>query len=563
MSKNELKTAEKSWLAYEVNGLKKPPAEVAKKYNLSRQLVNKYARHASEGRTYHSKGGAPSKLDEVSKAVVTSALGGEKRIQLSTEESNELIINEQLRTASRRNKAGCQQKPINKKTLKSLKSELGVNTYVAEETTDAREIACANIRNAVCAMAQFHSGSKLAPHAALQYIFDATTGEVGDKVIGNNRRSPTADIIGEVQHHRSKKVRKRRGSQGLTALFVKLYNLMGALGHFAPVVYCIADANMADGDIDWYDMDAGVFGIGRYDKAVIVLCKTRNMCLAFYDKYWMDVVLPFINEERAAQNLTGYPAICNCDGEDMQIDSFSNETFYKAVTEANVVVDKPPASTSEITQACDQELFVTFKTDLLKQTDDDVEPDSTEFKAVANVYAMHQTKMKQKMPAAHVRMGCYGLCRVRNAVQNTFTAPRAKKSFKTIGQWPYSKETVLGQCTTKLTEVEETTIFGALDKLTTAYEAKGELVHEDFEAAKVANNDKAGAKKKEDGATCRMRSVRLTHPLAHAKMSSKAPEKALRKEKRKASALNKAAALASGEQVVHAYVPRKRVKKGK
>ena len=72
------------------------------------------------------------------------------------------------------------------------------------------------------------------------------------------------------------------------------------------------------------------------------------------------------------------------------------------------------------------------------------------------------------------------------------------------------------------------------------------------------NNDKKNRKPKEDGATCRMRSVRLTHPHQHDGMAEKAPAKAVRKEKRKQSKEKKEQGMENGSRVVKPYQPKKR-----
>jgi hypothetical protein len=92
------------------------------------------------------------------------------------------------------------------------------------------------------------------------------------------------------------------------------------------------------------------------------------------------------------------------------------------------------------------------------------------------------------------------------------------------------------------------------------YDEWGTLTSADYDAKGIANNDKENAKPKEDGATCRMRSVRLTNPKQHDKMNDKAPAKSERKVKRKAAKERKETGLKDGTFQVKAYKPKPKKK---
>ena len=523
-----LSLREKEYIAFEVNCLGRCPTELQNKYGLSRSAVRKYAEHVLKGITLHDGGGAPPKFDSMSRETITKMLGGEKRIQVSAEDAKIIYKDEQMATASRRNQAVSQQTSPDKRTITKLEADLNIKSYRAEETTDAREIACANVRNTVSTLVQFNSGSILSPHGALQGNFDSTTVQVGDKSLDPKRR---AKMIGGVQQNKSIKVKKRNGQAGITAYFIKLYAAINAIGGYGELVYCLADANMKEGDMDWYEIDAGVFGLNQHDKAHIVFSKTRAMGDAFCEKYWRKIVIPFMVAERERYGLDGKMAQVNCDGESSQIDVFATTTIYQEVKEADITVDKPSGSTTEITQACDQELFIEMKKENKKYDDSDVDIDSPEFKCITTILAKHQTKTKKLMPPAHVRQAAFGLMRVRMAAQNALTGPRARRSFVKIGQWPFDKKKVLQQCTTKLTVDQEAAIFAALPKLTSQYDSFGELVQKNFDDANIFNNDIPGKKLKEDGATNRKRSCRLTHHVQHDQMLAKQPAREVAKEK--------------------------------
>jgi hypothetical protein len=224
------------------------------------------------------------------------------------------------------------------------------------------------------------------------------------------------------------------------------------------------------------------------------------------------------------------------------------------------MVDKPSASTTEITQACDQDIFMEGKKEAAKITDDDVDTQGLSFTTMTAILAAHQTRISKMMPAPHVRMAAYGVCRVQMASQNAYTPPRTKKCFKRIGQHPFNPKVVLSHCTTKLSSDQEKIILASYPALTIQYDEWGTLTSADYDAKGIANNDKENAKPKEDGATCRMRSVRLTNPKQHDKMAVKAPAKAERKVKRKAAKERKETGLKDGTFQVKAYKPKPKKK---
>ena len=60
-----LSLEEKTYLAHLVNNDGWKPIEIGKRYNISRQLVSKYARSVREGRPLYSLGGKPPVLDTI------------------------------------------------------------------------------------------------------------------------------------------------------------------------------------------------------------------------------------------------------------------------------------------------------------------------------------------------------------------------------------------------------------------------------------------------------------------------------------------------------------------
>ena len=547
------------WIAHMVNKKGVSPTELGRTLAISKSVIQKYAGAARKGLTLHKSGGRPTIFDSPAQKLIVDELGGEKRIQLSTDEVDNVYKINLQDTALRRNKAACQQKPPDKRTIANFEKKLGIKDYACEETSDARADACANIRNTVSTVVQFNSANQLCSHSALHLNFDATQYSVGDKATKGAKKS-RCKMIGKVQGNKSKKTRKSKGKKGQVGYFVKQYVGIQPTGTVAPLVYCLADNNMTDGTIDVHEVEPGLLGLNSLDKSNVVFAKDRSMNSAFYQWFWRKVLIPHSVEVRKQYHLEDKLFSVNCDGEDTQIDSFSDEEFFKEVTAANIMVDKPSASTTEITQACDQDIFMEGKKEAAKLTDDDIETEGLPFTTMTRILAEHQTRISKTMPAPHVRMAAFGVCRVQMASQNAYTAPRNKKCFKRIGQYPFNAKVVLSHCTTKLSSAQETVILTSYPALTTQYDEWGTLTAADFDAKGIANNDKENAKPKEDGATCRMRSVRLTNPKQHDKMANKAPAKAERKVKRKLAKERKETGLKEGTFVVKAYKPKSKEK---
>lgn len=295
----------------------------------------------------------------------------------------------------------------------------------------------------------------------------------------------------------------------------------------------------------------------------IVFCRTRAMCVEFYSWYWKDRIIPFVNRVRSDHKLNTSQAYVNCDGEQIQIEVFSQKAFQDHVETQNITVDKPSASTSATSQPLDAgKLFLITKRYLSRISDGSVEQETTRFAILSQIWKQHQEKYQYQMKSDHVRMGIWGILRVRSAFQEACTPLRIKESFKTVGQVPFCTDTILRQCSSRLTVPQETDVRAAITPLTQLFLQNGQLTEADFELHKIPQTV-AVAKAREDLITSRQRTLRLTHPLIRERIYL---ESVLRKEKAKKKkekiVQKKAEEAAKGGPkptlVVRAYTPRKR-----
>ena len=151
---------EKSYLAQLVNRDGKTCQEVANTYELSKSVIVKYSKSARNGLILHTGAGQPPAIDIISSDAMVDFLSNNNRIQKSSTDFDNEFIKQQKETNSRRNKAPSQTKKATRHTIRNWERNHHVNEKNAEETTDAREVACLSIRNCVSAMAGFNSAAK-------------------------------------------------------------------------------------------------------------------------------------------------------------------------------------------------------------------------------------------------------------------------------------------------------------------------------------------------------------------------------------------------------------------
>ena len=136
----------------------------------------------------------------------------------------------------------------------------------------------------------------------------------------------------------------------LTAYFVKFYLCMTATGITAPPIYIVADANMKEGVIDHYEVPGLGIGTEVDSSGYIVFAKTRSVNESFYRWWFHSIYVPFLLRLRKRYELKDdIPSYFTLDGEDVQIKPMQSAEVRLACKELNIVIGKPPASTTSIT----------------------------------------------------------------------------------------------------------------------------------------------------------------------------------------------------------------------
>ena len=238
--------------------------------------IGKFKNNILDGVSNNKGNGRPSKWDSESTSNITLQLGGEKRIQMNSEEYSKLMLEEAQNTSDR---SGTKTVVSNR----DIKRFEGRNEVITDKnpefTTDARDKACSNYRNCFATACAYQNQQNITP-MGLQINFDATQSTVGD--VGTAK--VTGKRIGKIKGNKSKKIKKTSGTKGLVNYFVKSIPIFNADGIFGPMVHVHADSGMPKDQIDVYQVQGVGLSMQYDDVAYIVFCHDRSLCDA-YEKW--------------------------------------------------------------------------------------------------------------------------------------------------------------------------------------------------------------------------------------------------------------------------------------
>ena len=313
----------------------------------------------------NSSCGRPSFISAESKLELSSFLRTGKYSKRTSEYRAKLteIVTKEAASSGQSNS---QVKFPSRSTINNrLEAELSIHTSNAENTTDARAVAVADVRNAVSFAAMNQLMSPLVnPHLILNA--DATQFTVGDTGADNQQ----VKYCGK-RGTQPLKVQPIKQNNGIVKYSIKYLLLISAAGYQADPVYILADDNMGLNDLDVQRVAGLGIGTDIGNSGYVVFCKTRCCNIAFYDWFNRYILLPFI--EKIKENFgidEAAPAWFQLDGEPEQIAIYSKPAILKLFKENNVLIGKQCASSTEIEQPCDiGNCFKGSKTKLLSIDD--------------------------------------------------------------------------------------------------------------------------------------------------------------------------------------------------
>jgi hypothetical protein len=474
-----LSKEQKFHLAFLLISGKSKADELSKKYGISRQVIEKYGKCLKEKSPMPGNNGRPHVVSEQRCLELRSELQG-RRYQLTEDEFLALLQQKAVASANDRNKGTSTVKIVSTRSADRICHNYDLHGGNAEKTTTSRAEACADVRNLLTFAAMNHY---MVPNVSnlLCINSDATQFAVGydcEKKIRVKFAGRRSGIRGPL-----------KDDSGITLFFIKFYLLISAGGYQSDPVYVIADSTMDSGDIDVRAVNGLGIGTQVSNKGYIVFSNTRACNLRFYKWFNSYIVIPFINEIKGQYGLRGDDlSWYQLDGEAKQIECYKDEEMLNQLHNSKIIVGKPPASTTEITQPCDVgHAFIGTKTNNKSIGDKDVESNKHMINKLNETFAEHNNGkvvveddedplpecfdeednngQSKGINARHKKLAVLGLLRVQMAMQNVLKPTILTDSFKLCGIYPLSLDQMMSQCTKNLTPDEEDTI-----RATTSYD---------------------------------------------------------------------------------------------
>ena len=480
---NEVDALQKTWLIHEIKFHGQSCKDVEKKFGISRKLLATWVRRYNKNSNVVVQGGRPVLFSDASlvsvKKDLNAALYNVKREDFVENLQKEHI--KQVTTAT--DKASCCVHPVSRRTIKRYMEKMNVKDGNAEQTTDARAKATGDKINAISVAAAHHLMMPLTdPNITINA--DATSYQTGGGLTDKIR------IIYDPEEQAKRgvplKVMPEKGTS-LVAFFVKFYLCMTAAGTTAPPIYIVADSNMKEGEIDVYEVPGLGIGTEINSGGYIVFAKTGSVNENFYRWWFTSIYVPFVAALRIRYTIDAkIPSYFTLDGEDTQIKPMQSSEIRQICTEKNVVIGKPPASTTSITQPADAgAAFIASKTKrkYLKTVGEILDVVMTD--RIKAVIKLHETKVGKKIPVHHVKGIYEGVQTVQYIISTTMRRDIIVQSFEIVGQYDRGTgscnvEKILGQCKTPFTTEEVTKVREHLPRLCLILKTKGEIAERDY-----------------------------------------------------------------------------------
>ena len=129
---------------------------------------------------------------------------------------------------------------------------------------------------------------------------------------------------------------------------------INAFGNSGPPIFIVADASMIENTIDVHEVYGLGIGTELTAKAYVVFCKTRSANMEFYRWFFESVFVQFVVECRKLYRIDlSVPAYFCLDGESDQINPMKEVRIIEICENVNIIIGKPPASTTSKTQPLD------------------------------------------------------------------------------------------------------------------------------------------------------------------------------------------------------------------
>lgn len=417
-----------------------------------------------------------------------------------------------------------------RRSRKRVDSILDLTNRNAERQTQARAAAVSDIRNLASFAAATHYMHSIAP-TNLFVNSDATTLTVGGDLVKKVRVKALKSQNTSVNP--CKVLMPQAGN--LTSAFIKYYAIITGEGLLATPIFIIADPNMNKDDFDVYTADHLGVGVGFGHSAEIVFTHDRNLNEEFYKWMITSVVGVWVDDIKMDEGMSmETSAWYTLDGEARQIKGFEDPEIQSYLKANNIVVGKPPGSTTAITQPLDAyNFFKGIKTSLKHQKDHVINMKVR--KEIEDIFVQHQMEYGNGLKPGQKELYVQGLLDIQRAMNNVVNPELIVKSFKASGlidptTGGYDLEKIIKNYKIKITPEEQLEIVQKIPHLAKILGETGELTDADLDRAGF---EKSSTKDGKD--ITRRRYVTITHPNIRQELRKKAIGRENRGEKRSSS----------------------------
>lgn len=446
----------------------------AKSLGISPTLLRQWVCRSKKGLVLHGKGGRPPVLSSEDKLLLVDL------VESGSFSHTGATVDKKIQELAKARWVFNLKDPedfreVSERTISVIKKELGITNGIGESTTTARAKACADLRHFVSFIAMNKLMTSLVK-PELTINADSTQFAVGD--IGDGKVKVNFIDRPETLKVDPNETNKKAG----TVLFIKYHACITATGVKCPPIIVLADDKMAEGTIDVYEVKGLDTHGGLDNKGYLVFCKTRACNAEFYRWFNRTVLKKLVCDVRKEYGLDeSEHAWFQLDGEQTQISCYEEEAILEDLAENLIIVGKPPASTTEVTQPCDVgTIFKASKSHLHRLLmEEDTELTQLERNLYNNLHeamiAHYRKNSTSALNYTAMKKAKDGILKIRKSLFKMLDSDRISESFLKAGISPFNIERIFHNLKAEITPEEKMHVLSKLPELQKIMAEEGEI----------------------------------------------------------------------------------------